>query len=59
MPLSQAIKVLQLMVKDQHIDKDIVDLFIHSGLVNEYADQHLEKSQVDFIVPQNSEKEKT
>ncbi|MEE8432255.1 MAG: HD domain-containing phosphohydrolase, partial [Candidatus Desulfatibia sp.] len=48
MSLAQAIKVLGLMVEDNHIDKDIVELIIKSGLVNEYANRHLKKDQLDI-----------
>ncbi len=47
MPLSQAVKILGFMVKDNHIDKDVVDLFIKSGLVQEYADKYLDETQRD------------
>ncbi|MBD3165463.1 HD domain-containing protein [bacterium] len=48
MPLSQAIKILGFMVKDNHIDADVVDLFISSGLVFDYAEKYLDKSQLDI-----------
>jgi HD-GYP domain-containing protein (c-di-GMP phosphodiesterase class II) len=48
MPLSQAIKILGFMVKDNHLDKDVVDLFINSGLVSVYAEKYLDMSQVDI-----------
>ena len=48
MPLSQAIKILGFMVKDNHLDGRIVDLFVQSGLVKEYAEKHLAKDQIDL-----------
>jgi HD-GYP domain-containing protein (c-di-GMP phosphodiesterase class II) len=48
MSLSQAIKVLGLMVKDNHLDQDIVELFIKSELVNTYANQYLRQDQLDM-----------
>ncbi len=48
MSLSQAIKVLGLMVKDNHLDKDIVELLINSELVNKYAHQYLKQDQLDM-----------
>jgi len=48
MPLSQAIKILGFMVKDNHLDGDVVNLFIKSGLVFEYAKKYLDKSQIDI-----------
>ncbi len=47
MPLSQAIKILGFMVKDNHVDSDVVDLFVNSGLVYEYARQYLDSEQID------------
>ena len=47
MPLSQAIKILGFMVKDNHVDSDVVDLFVNSGLVYEYARQYLDQEQID------------
>ncbi|MFH0883024.1 MAG: HD domain-containing phosphohydrolase [bacterium] len=48
MPLSQAIKILGFMVKDQHLDGDVVDIFIKSGLIFDYAEKHLDPKQVDI-----------
>jgi len=48
MSLSQAIKVLGLMVKDNHLDKDIVELLINSELVGKYAHQYLKQDQLDM-----------
>jgi len=48
MSLSQAIKVLGLMVKDNHLDKDIVELLINSELVGKYANQYLKQDQLDM-----------
>lgn len=48
MTLSQALKILGFMVKDKHLDKNIVDLFLQSDLVTEYANRHLKKDQLDI-----------
>ena len=48
MPLSQAIKILGFMVKDRHLDGDVVDIFIKSGLIFDYAEKHLDPAQVDI-----------
>ena len=48
MSLSAAIKILELMVKDNHLDKDIVELLIKSELVNKYANQYLKQDQLDM-----------
>ncbi len=48
MPLSQAKKILGFMVQDKHLDKDIVELFIESGLYLQYAKENLDPSQIDI-----------
>ncbi len=47
MKLAQAIKILGFMVKDKHIDSDVCDVFIESGLLMEYAKAELDPSQLD------------
>jgi len=47
--LSEAIKILSFMAKDQHIDKDIFELFLRSGLYKEYAQKHLKPEQIDLV----------
>jgi len=48
MPLSQVNKILGFMVKDNHVDKDIVALLSESGIDREYAEQFLNSSQIDI-----------
>lgn len=48
--ISECIKILTFMVKDNHIDKDIVDFFIKSGLAQEYARRELKDYQLDTFV---------
>ncbi|MGE4299276.1 MAG: HD domain-containing phosphohydrolase [Desulfovibrionaceae bacterium] len=48
MPLSQAMKILGFMVKDNHIDAQITDLLLQSGVMQEYAGKHLKETQVDI-----------
>ncbi|MDZ7641354.1 MAG: HD domain-containing phosphohydrolase [Desulfurivibrio sp.] len=47
MPLSQAIKILEFMKKDGHIDGDILDLLIAGGVYKEYARRELDPEQID------------
>jgi len=47
--LSQALKIMSFMVKDQHIDKTLFSLFLHSGIYLEYAKAHLKPEQVDDV----------
>ncbi|KJU82364.1 chemotaxis sensory transducer family protein [Candidatus Magnetobacterium bavaricum] len=45
--LSECVKIIGFMVKDKHVDKDIVDFFIHSGLLQKYAKRELKDYQID------------
>ena len=47
--LSESLKIMQFMVKDQHIDADIFELFLTSGVYLDYAKQHLDPSQIDEV----------
>jgi HD-GYP domain-containing protein (c-di-GMP phosphodiesterase class II)/ABC-type amino acid transport substrate-binding protein len=47
--LSESLKIMSYMVKDQHIDADIFELFLTSGVYLEYAKQHLEPTQIDQV----------
>jgi len=49
MKLSQAIRILESMKKDNHIDPDIYNLFIQSGLHIEYAKKRMKPEQIDEI----------
>ena len=48
MMLSQAIKILGFMVKDDHIDADFVEIFLKEGLAEAYAKEHLLPNQIDW-----------
>ncbi len=48
MNLSQAIKILGFMKKDNHIDGDIYDLFMEMGLYKDYAKKELNPDQIDI-----------
>ena len=47
--LSESIKILSFMVKDQHLDEDIFKLFLSTGVYLEYAKQFLKEEQVDKV----------
>jgi HD-GYP domain-containing protein (c-di-GMP phosphodiesterase class II) len=47
--LSQAIKILSFMVKDQHLDPDLFKLFLSSGIYKEYAKEYLHEHQIDDV----------
>ena len=46
--LSRAIKILEFMKKDKHIDPDILDLFIKSGVFYDYAQEKISSKQIDI-----------
>ncbi len=47
--LSESIKILWFMKKDQHIDPDLFKLFLKSGVYKEYAEEFLMESQIDEV----------
>ena len=47
--LSEALRILCKMKNDQHIDPDIYDLFLKSGVYMAYAKKHLKPEQIDHI----------
>ena len=47
--LSQALKIMSFMVKDQHIDAELFALFLERGIYMQYAKQHLKAEQVDDV----------
>ncbi|SHO46760.1 HD domain-containing phosphohydrolase [Desulfopila aestuarii] len=48
-PISDAIRILALMEKDQHIDPDLFRLFLTSGAYLEYAREYLQPEQIDEV----------
>ena len=47
--LSQSIKILSFMVKDQHIDPDLFRLLLESGIYKDYAARFLKPEQLDEV----------
>ncbi len=47
MKLSQAMRILDGMVKDHHVDPDVFELFAKSGVYRDYAVAHLAPAQLD------------
>ncbi|MEQ9490569.1 MAG: HD domain-containing phosphohydrolase [Alphaproteobacteria bacterium] len=47
--LSQAVDILSNFKKDQHIDADLFDLFLTSGVYREYAEMFLAPEQIDDV----------
>ena len=47
--LSQALKIMSFMKKDQHIDGELFTLFLRSGIYKAYAKEHLKPEQIDEV----------
>ena len=47
--LSESLKIMSFMVKEQHIDGDIFELFLSSGVYMEYAKAHLKPEQINEV----------
>ncbi len=47
--LSEAIKILSFFKKDEHIDPDLFDLFLTSGVYRHYAKKFLLPEQIDEV----------
>jgi len=47
--LSEAIRILSFMRNDRHIDPDLFDLFLTSGIWLEYAHRFLQPEQIDEV----------
>ena len=48
-PLSVAIKIMHKMVLDQHIDQEVFELFLTSGVYADYAKKYLPSDQLDSL----------
>ena len=47
--LSQAFRIMDSMRRDHHIDSDLFELFLTSGLYRQYAENHLNPEQIDEV----------
>ena len=47
--LSDSIKIMSFMVKDQHLDGELFRLFLESGVYQDYADKFLLPTQLDEV----------
>jgi len=47
--LSESIRIMTFMKKDGHIDPELFDLFIESGVYREYGERFLNPEQIDEI----------
>lgn len=47
--LSESIRILSFFKKDRHIDPDLFDLFLTSGVYRQYAERFLSAEQIDEV----------
>ncbi|MEO0815133.1 MAG: HD domain-containing phosphohydrolase, partial [Myxococcota bacterium] len=47
--LSEAMRIMGFMKRDNHVDADLFDLFVSSGVYREYAKLHMPKALVDDV----------
>ncbi|MBX9754297.1 MAG: GAF domain-containing protein [Pseudomonadaceae bacterium] len=47
--LSEAIKIMGFMKKDQHIDPELFALFLRSGVYRDYAERYMPKELIDAV----------
>jgi HD-GYP domain-containing protein (c-di-GMP phosphodiesterase class II) len=47
--LSESIRIMAFMKKDKHIDADLFDIFLTSGVYKEYAKKFLLEEQIDEV----------
>ncbi len=47
--LSESVRILSFMKLDNHIDPDLFDLFLRSGVYLEYAEKRLMPNQIDHV----------
>jgi HD-GYP domain-containing protein (c-di-GMP phosphodiesterase class II) len=47
--ISESLKIMKFMCQDQHIDPDLFDLFLRTGVWKQYAEEFLDPSQIDPV----------
>ena len=47
--LAESIRIMSFMNKDQHIDPDLFELFLTSGVYRNYAERFLKPDQIDEV----------
>jgi len=47
--LSESLKIMALMTREHHIDPDLFEIFLRSGIYRAYAEQYLDLSQIDDV----------
>ncbi len=47
--LSESLKIMGWMCKDQHIDPELFELFLRSGVYQQYSERFLQPQQIDAV----------
>jgi HD-GYP domain-containing protein (c-di-GMP phosphodiesterase class II) len=47
--LSEAVKIMSFMKKDRHIDPDLFEIFLKSGVYREYAARYMQPEYIDEV----------
>ena len=47
--LTDCVKIMSFMVKDEHIDRDLFELFLKDGIHEQYAERFLRPEQIDQV----------
>jgi len=47
--LSQSLAIMAAMVREGHLDADLFELFLNSGVYRHYAEAYLDPAQIDSI----------
>jgi HD-GYP domain-containing protein (c-di-GMP phosphodiesterase class II) len=47
--LSEAVKIMSFMKKDRHIDPDLFDIFLKSGVYHDYAKRFMQPQYIDEV----------
>ena len=51
--LSQAMRIMGFMKNDYHIDEDLFEIFVKSGVYKQYANEHVSSNQIDTVDEQS------
>ena len=47
--LSQAMRIMGFMKNDYHIDEELFEIFVTSGVYKKYAKKHVDENQIDNV----------
>jgi HD-GYP domain-containing protein (c-di-GMP phosphodiesterase class II) len=49
--LSEAMRIMEFMAKDRHIDPDLFKVFVNEKIYLKYAKEYMDPSQIDEVDP--------